>query len=54
MALLAASVQRRQNRPLDIDALAVKLFRSGRTNGKECKESRKQLDSLLADEIRTW
>ena len=33
--------------PLDIAALAVKLFRSGRKNGKECKESRKQLDALL-------
>ena len=37
--------------PLDIAALAVKLFRSGRKNGKECKESRKQLDALLANEL---
>lgn len=40
--------------PFDINALAVKLFHSDRKNGKGCKEARKRLDSLLADEIRTW
>ena len=33
---------------------AVKLFRSGRKNGKKCKEARKQLDSLLAEELGKW
>lgn len=40
--------------PFDIAAFVVKLFRSGRRNGNECKDARKQLDSLLADEIRKW
>ncbi len=38
----------------DIDAIAIKLFRSGRKNAKECKKSRKQLDSFLTEEIRKW
>ena len=40
--------------PFDIAAFVVKLFRSGRRKGNECKDARKQFDSLLADEIRKW
>ncbi len=40
--------------PFDLGALAVKMFRSGRKNGRECRESGKQLEALLAEEIRKW
>lgn len=39
---------------IDVGNLLVRFFRSGRKNAAACRESRKQVEILLRDEIRKW